>query len=96
MRGRAVTEGEAEEMRAHLTRMALRLVVAVNDATDRGATGIQATAFNGCCAVYAPRYRQANGMAFTRSSADGDRAIDVACGDVRVAAFVSASAERPR
>ncbi|AUX30879.1 MULTISPECIES: DUF3089 domain-containing protein [Sorangium] len=56
---------------------------AVNDATDRGATGIQATAFNGCCAVYAPRYRQANGMAFTRSSADGDRAIDVAYGDVR-------------
>ncbi|WP_437579684.1 DUF3089 domain-containing protein [Sorangium sp. So ce887] len=55
----------------------------VNDATDRGATGIQATAFNGCCAVYAPRYRQANGMAFTRSSSDGDRAIDVAYGDVR-------------
>ncbi|XXT14821.1 DUF3089 domain-containing protein [Sorangium sp. So ce429] len=56
---------------------------AVNEATDRGATGIQATPFNGCCAVYAPRYRQANGMAFTRSSADGDRAFDVAYGDVR-------------
>ncbi|AUX44520.1 hypothetical protein SOCE26_059840 [Sorangium cellulosum] len=56
---------------------------ATNEATDRGATGIQATPFNGCCAVYAPRYRQANGMAFTRPSADGDRALEVAYGDVR-------------
>jgi hypothetical protein len=28
---------------------------ALDDATDRVATAIQATAFNGCCAVYAPR-----------------------------------------
>ncbi|WP_437729913.1 DUF3089 domain-containing protein [Sorangium sp. So ce1335] len=54
-----------------------------NQATDRGATRVQATAFNGCCAVYAPRYRQANGMAFTRASADGARAFDVAYGDVK-------------
>ncbi|WP_437961900.1 DUF3089 domain-containing protein [Sorangium sp. So ce119] len=54
-----------------------------NEATDRGATRLQATPFNGCCAVYAPRYRQANGMAFTRSSADGGRAPDVAYSDVR-------------
>ena len=34
---------------------------ALNEATDRVATRIQASAFNGCCAVWAPRYRQANG-----------------------------------
>ena len=56
---------------------------ALNAATDRVATGIQASAFNGCCAVYAPRYRQANGTAFTRPSADGDRAIALAYADVR-------------
>ena len=56
---------------------------ALNEATDRVATRIQASAFNGCCAVYAPRYRQANGTSFFRPSADGERAIDLAYGDVR-------------
>jgi hypothetical protein len=55
----------------------------LNDATDRVATAIQATAFNGCCAVYAPRYRQANGTPFTRPSPDGERAIGLAYDDVR-------------
>jgi hypothetical protein len=55
---------------------------ALNEATDRVATRIQASAFNGCCAVYAPRYRQANGTSFFRPSADGERAIDLAYGDV--------------
>lgn len=55
----------------------------LNAATDRVATGIQASAFNGCCAIYAPRYRQANGMAFVHPSADGDRAIALAFADVR-------------
>ena len=55
----------------------------LNEATDRVATGIQASAFNGCCAVYAPRYRQANGTAFTHPSADGERAIALAYADVR-------------
>jgi hypothetical protein len=36
---------------------------AVIEATTRGATLIQASAFNACCAVYAPRYRQTNGRA---------------------------------
>lgn len=70
----------------------------LNADTDRVATGIQASAFNGCCAVYAPRYRQANGTAFYRPSADGDRAIDLAYGDVRRAfdAFnTRRGAERP-
>ncbi|EYF05561.1 DUF3089 domain-containing protein [Chondromyces apiculatus] len=55
----------------------------LNEATDRVATGIQASAFNACCAVYAPRYRQANSTSFVRPSADGDRAIEVAYEDVR-------------
>jgi len=55
----------------------------LNATTDRVATQIQATAFNGCCAVYAPRYRQTNPLPFTNPSTDGDRAIDVAYDDVR-------------
>jgi hypothetical protein len=51
-------------------------------ATDHGATGIQATAFNACCAVWAPRYRQANLTVFLTPSADGDAALDLAYGDV--------------
>jgi hypothetical protein len=59
--------------------------VALNAATDRVATGIQASAFNGCCAVYAPRYRQANGMLFTGPIPDGERALALAFQDVRQA-----------
>lgn len=55
---------------------------AVDDATDRGATRIQASAFNGCCAVYAPRYRQANMSAFVAPTDDGLRAIALAGDDV--------------
>ncbi|MCB9695143.1 MAG: DUF3089 domain-containing protein [Alphaproteobacteria bacterium] len=55
----------------------------VNADTDRVATGIQAPAFNGCCAVYAPRYRQANGTAFIDVRPDGERAVDLAWEDVR-------------
>lgn len=52
------------------------------EATARGGTLIQASAFNACCAVYAPRYRQASGKAFLDPSRDGDMAIDVAYDDV--------------
>lgn len=55
-------------------------------ATARGGTLIQASAFNACCAVYAPRYRQANGNAFAAPNEAGSRALDVAFSDV-VAAF---------
>src|SRR5690606_2347972 len=44
---------------------------------------VQAPAFNGCCAIYAPRYRQANGTAFFAPSPDGERALDLAYADVR-------------
>jgi hypothetical protein len=57
----------------------------LNADTDRVATRIQASAFNACCAVWAPRYRQANGTAFTHPSPDGRRALDVAYADVREA-----------
>jgi hypothetical protein len=57
----------------------------LNTDTDRVATRIQASAFNRCCAVYAPRYRQGNGTAFTHPSVDGRRALDVAYADVRAA-----------
>lgn len=55
----------------------------LNATTDRVATQIQATAFNGCCAIYAPRYRQTNGLPFTNPSTDGDRAVDLAYEDIR-------------
>jgi hypothetical protein len=55
----------------------------INEGTDRVGTGIQAAAFGGCCAIHAPRYRQANLTAFYRPSEDGDRAIDLAYEDVR-------------
>jgi hypothetical protein len=55
----------------------------LNEATDRVATGIQAPAFNGCCAIYAPRYRQANGSAFYAPNPDGELAIDLAYDDVK-------------
>lgn len=57
----------------------------VVQATARGGTLIQASVFNACCAVYAPRYRQANGQAFTLPNADADRALDVAFADVSAA-----------
>ncbi len=57
----------------------------LNADTDRVATRIQASAFNACCAVSAPRYRQANGTAFTHPSEDSRRALDVAYADVRAA-----------
>ncbi len=52
-------------------------------ATDRVATLIQANAFNASCAVWAPRYRQANGTAFLTPTPDGARAIALAYDDVR-------------
>jgi pimeloyl-ACP methyl ester carboxylesterase len=55
----------------------------LNQDTDWLSTNIQATAFNGCCAVYAPRYRQASGQSFYAPSADGDRALDLAYDDLR-------------
>jgi hypothetical protein len=70
---------------------------AVITATTRGGTLIQASAFNACCAVYAPRYRQANGIAFSRPSPDADRATAIAYADVAAAfdAFLARTGRRP-
>ena len=54
-------------------------------ATARGGTLIQASAFNACCDVYAPRYRQANGKSFAEPNDAGNRAIDIAYTDVSAA-----------
>lgn len=69
----------------------------VVDATERGGTLIQASVFNACCAVWAPRYRQANGRAFTRPDAAGARAVDLAYGDVSAAFdhFLGQTGDRP-
>lgn len=57
----------------------------VRAASIRGGTLIQASAFNGSGAVYAPAYRQASGTAFTTSSPSAARAIDLAYHDVDAA-----------
>lgn len=45
----------------------------------------QASAFNGCCRVYAPNYRQAVVYAFMSQDRDGVLALDLAYQDVRAA-----------
>jgi hypothetical protein len=69
----------------------------LNADSDELATLIQASAFNACCAVYAPRYRQANGTAFTHPTGDGRRAMDLAYQDVADAFrhYLGRSGERP-
>ncbi len=42
----------------------------------------QASVFNGCCDVYAPRYRQATIFSFMDSSSNGSAALDLAYQDV--------------
>lgn len=42
----------------------------------------QASAFNGCCRVYAPRYREATFFSFVDQSGSGTRALDLAYQDV--------------
>jgi hypothetical protein len=52
---------------------------------DRGVLRFQASAFNACCRIYAPRYRQAAIGAFQRRENDGkaQAAFELAYGDVR-------------
>lgn len=57
-----------------------------NRITDEQVLKNQASVFNSCCAVYAPRYRQATLFSFMDDSGDGERAIEFAYQDV-VAAF---------
>jgi hypothetical protein len=70
---------------------------AVVRATTRGGTLIQASVFNACCAVHAPRYRQASGLSYARPDPEGERAVAVAYADVSAAfeAFVARHGGRP-
>lgn len=45
----------------------------------------QAAAFNGCCRVFAPKYRQATIAAFFDTKGNGAKALDLAYGDIAAA-----------
>jgi hypothetical protein len=53
-----------------------------NAFTDWGTLGGQASAFNGCCRIYAPRYRQATLASFFRARPNGHQALELAYEDV--------------
>lgn len=57
----------------------------------------QASVFNGCCDVYAPRYRQATIFSFIDTSGNGAAALDLAFTDVAAAfdAFIGEIADAP-
>jgi len=64
-------------------------------AVDRGTLRFQASAFNACCDIYAPQYRQASISAFIGDRMVHRAAIDLAYRDVRAAFehFVDAIAD---
>lgn len=53
-----------------------------NGITDNAVMRGQASVFNGCCRIYAPRYRQATLFAFFDLQGEGQPAIDLAYTDV--------------
>jgi len=54
-----------------------------NERTDNGTIRNQASVFNGCCRIYAPRYRQMTFSAFLKPSASSNAALDLAYSDVK-------------
>ncbi|WP_049974279.1 DUF3089 domain-containing protein [Azospirillum sp. B4] len=54
----------------------------VNAWTDASVIARQASVFNACCRVFAPRYRQGSSLAFSTMAGDGAKAFDLAYGDV--------------
>jgi hypothetical protein len=52
-------------------------------AVDSTVLRFQASAFNACCRIFVPRYRQAAVAAFFQHGAEGEAAIDLAYSDVR-------------
>ena len=58
---------------------------AANETTDQDILRNQASAFNGCCRVYAPRYRQVAFGAQQAAPAEANKAWDLAYQDVRAA-----------
>jgi hypothetical protein len=57
--------------------------VATNRLTQLGVVERQLNAFDTCCRIYAPRYRQASTRAFTEMAGDGAKAYALAYQDVR-------------
>lgn len=55
---------------------------AINAWTDASVIARQASIFNGCCRVFAPRYRQATTLALFNMAASGQKAFDLAYSDV--------------
>jgi len=58
---------------------------AVNAFTDKTVMRGQASAFNGCCRVFAPRYRQATFASFMDLEGSGGQALELAYEDVAAA-----------
>lgn len=56
-----------------------------NNFTESGSLRHQASVFNGCCRIYAPRYRQATLAAFIDTEGNGAPALELAYGDVKAA-----------
>ena len=54
-----------------------------NARTDKGSIRNQASVFNGCCRVYAPRYRQMTFSGFLDPSKSSAEALDLAYSDVK-------------
>lgn len=57
--------------------------VETNARTDKGSIRNQASVFNGCCRVYAPRYRQMTFSGFLQHSHSSAEALDLAYSDVK-------------
>ena len=64
---------------------------------EAGVLKFQASVFNGCCRIFAPRYRQASLRAITSNSDEGYAAAELAYGDVARAfdAFLKVNNGRP-
>ena len=53
-----------------------------NEFVDNSVMRVQASSFNSCCDIYAPRYRQATLYSFFDLGGDGYKALDLAYSDV--------------
>jgi hypothetical protein len=69
----------------------------VGERVDDSVLKFQASVFNGCCSIYAPRYRQASLKAITTNSPAGYAAAELAYGDVKRAflEFLRQNPDRP-
>lgn len=70
---------------------------AANWITDQRVLRHQASTFNACCEVFAPRYRQATFFSYLDDDGNGEQALDLAYTDVLAAfeAFLQRNGDRP-